>query len=126
MIQIDLQSRVPIYEQLKTQIIRLSMLGVLDENERLPSVRSLAREIGINPNTVQKAYQDLERDGIIYTVSGKGSFVSADLAVKKQVREKALAAVTESARKAASCGCSDEEILDSVNRGIKREQSGEG
>ena len=55
MIQIDLQSRVPLYEQLQEQIIRLSMLGILDENQQLPSVRALAREVGVNPNTVAKA-----------------------------------------------------------------------
>lgn len=76
MIQIDLQSRVPLYEQLQEQIIRLSMLGILDENQQLPSVRALAREVGVNPNTVAKAYQQLEQQGIIYTVSGRGSFVS--------------------------------------------------
>lgn len=70
MIQIDLQSRVPLYEQLQEQIIRLSMLGILDENQQLPSVRALAREVGVNPNTVAKAYQQLEQQGIIYTVSG--------------------------------------------------------
>ena len=52
MIKIDLQSRTPIYEQLQEQILRLSLLGVLDQNEQLPSVRALAREIGVNPNTV--------------------------------------------------------------------------
>ena len=67
MIKIDLQSRTPIYEQLQEQILRLSLLGVLDQNEQLPSVRALAREIGVNPNTVAKAYQELERQGIIYT-----------------------------------------------------------
>lgn len=79
MIQIDLQSRVPLYEQLQEQIIRLSMLGILDENQQLPSVRALAREVGVNPNTVAKAYQQLEQQGIIYTVSGRGSFVSPDV-----------------------------------------------
>ena len=71
MIKIDLQSRTPIYEQLQEQILRLSLLGVLDQNEQLPSVRALAREIGVNPNTVAKAYQELERQGIIYTVPGR-------------------------------------------------------
>lgn len=79
MIKIDLQSRTPIYEQLQEQILRLSLLGVLDQNELLPSVRALAREIGVNPNTVAKAYQELERQGIIYTVPGRGSFVSPDV-----------------------------------------------
>ena len=63
MIKLDLQSRVPLYEQLQEQIIHLSLMGVLEANEQLPSVRSLAREVGVNPNTVAKAYQELERRG---------------------------------------------------------------
>ena len=61
MIKLDPQSRIPLYEQLEEQIIRLSLLGVLDEHEQLPSVRALARDVGVNPNTVAKAYQELER-----------------------------------------------------------------
>ena len=90
MIQIDLQSRVPLYEQLQEQIIRLSMLGILDENQQLPSVRALAREVGVNPNTVAKAYQQLEQQGIIYTVSGRGIFVSPDLLSLQSLRQAAL------------------------------------
>lgn len=111
MIKIDLQSRVPLYEQLKNQIIKLSMLGVLDENQKLPSVRNLARDVGINPNTVQKAYQQLEQDGIIYTVSGKGSFAACDTARIQSIREKALEQVEDSAKNADACGCSRENIL---------------
>ena len=55
MIKLDMQSRKPIYEQLKEQILKLTMLGILSADEKLPSVRSLARDVGINPNTVQKA-----------------------------------------------------------------------
>ena len=55
MIKLDLQSRIPLYEQLEEQIIRLSLLGVLDEHEQLPSVRALARDVGVNPNTVAKS-----------------------------------------------------------------------
>lgn len=89
MIKLDLQSRIPLYEQLEEQIIRLSLLGVLDEHEQLPSVRALARDVGVNPNTVAKAYQELERQGIIYTVTGKGSFVSPDVLSLEQPRKAA-------------------------------------
>ena len=74
--QIDQHSRVPIYEQLRQQVLRLAALGLLDEGELLPSVRQLAADLGINPNTVQKAYRELEREELIYTVPGKGSFLS--------------------------------------------------
>lgn len=77
MFVLEQQSRVPIYEQMKQKITELIMLGILKTDEQLPSVRSLAHDLGINPNTVQKAYQELERDGVVYSVTGKGSFVAA-------------------------------------------------
>ncbi len=78
MITIDYKSRVPIYDQITAGIIRLKSLGVLKNGDKLPSVRSLAVKLGINPNTVQKAYAILESDGVICSVSGKGSFISED------------------------------------------------
>ncbi len=78
MITIDYRSRVPIYDQIVNGIIRLKTVGVLKTDDKLPSVRQMANELRINPNTVQKAYAILETDGIIYSVSGKGSFVSGD------------------------------------------------
>ena len=77
MFQIDLKSRQSIYEQVVENIRRLVFTGVLQKDERLPSVRELSRTLTVNPNTVQKAYRELERQGIIYVVSGKGCFVSA-------------------------------------------------
>lgn len=122
MIRIDLQSRVPIYEQLKSQIIQLSVLGVWDENQKLPSVRSLAREIGVNPNTVQKAYQELEREGILCTVPGKGSFVSAGTIAREQVRRKGLDEVRQSAAKAVQCGCTVQEVLQAAQEAAEQSQ----
>lgn len=69
------QSRLPIFEQLKAQILEFIALGVLAPDDKLPSVRSLAAELAINPNTVAKAYQELELQGYLYTVPGKGCFV---------------------------------------------------
>ena len=112
MIQIDLQSRVPLYEQ----IIRLSMLGILDENQQLPSVRALAREVGVNPNTVAKAYQQLEQQGIIYTVSGRGSFVSPDVLSLQSLRQAALQEVLDAVDKALSRGVSPQQLLDAIRQ----------
>ncbi|MBC8584548.1 GntR family transcriptional regulator [Youxingia wuxianensis] len=102
MLQLDLQSRTPIYEQLITKMSEMISLGVLSSGEQLPSVRALARDLGVNPNTVQKAYQELERNGIIYSVSGKGSFIasgnSANEILKKQTVSKITEAVTEGKR----------------------------
>ncbi|WP_303838441.1 GntR family transcriptional regulator [Ruminococcus flavefaciens] len=77
MFSIDLTSRIPIYEQIYQKIVNLIINGTLAENDQLPSVRSLAKSTGVNPNTVSKAYQELERNGVIYSVPGRGSFISA-------------------------------------------------
>ncbi len=108
------KSRVPLYEQLQEQIIRLSMLGILDENQQLPSVRALAREVGVNPNTVAKAYQQLEQQGIIYTVSGRGSFVSPDVLSLQSLRQAALQEVLDAVDKALSRGVSPQQLLDAI------------
>ncbi len=76
MFSVDLKSRTPIYEQLKNSALELIMHGVLKVDDPVPSVRSLASQLGVNPNTIQKAYQEMEREGIIYSLPGKGSFVS--------------------------------------------------
>ena len=76
MFSIDLTSRIPIYEQIHDNIISLIVKGTLSENDQLPSVRALAKNTGVNPNTVAKAYLELERNGIIYSVPGRGSFIA--------------------------------------------------
>lgn len=76
MFTIDLTSRTPIFEQIYNKIVELVITGVFSENDQLPSVRNMAKETGVNPNTVAKAYQELERRGIIYSVPGRGSFIS--------------------------------------------------
>ena len=76
MFDVDVRSRVPIYEQLVDNIKKMIIQNVLEKDEKLPSVRKMAQEITINPNTIQKAYRDLESEGYIYSVPGKGSFVS--------------------------------------------------
>ncbi|WBW94672.1 GntR family transcriptional regulator [Oceanirhabdus sp. W0125-5] len=75
MVQVDFRSRVPIYEQLVEKYKELIIKGILVEDEKLPSVRTLSKELGINPNTIQKAYRELERQEYIYSIKGKGSYV---------------------------------------------------
>ncbi len=76
MFQLDLRSRVPIYEQLVEKLKELIIHEVFQKDEQLPSVRALATELTINPNTIQKAYRELELQGYIYSIPGKGKFVS--------------------------------------------------
>jgi len=83
-IQVDYRDRRPIYEQLVGNIRELILRGVLLPDEQLPSVRSLAAELAINPNTIHKAYAELERNGVIYSSPGRGSFVSGDPSTLRQ------------------------------------------
>lgn len=76
MFDLDLRSRLPIYEQLVEKLKELIISEVLKTDEKLPSVRTLASQLTINPNTIQKAYRELERQGYIYSIPGKGSFVA--------------------------------------------------
>jgi GntR family transcriptional regulator len=75
MFELDLRSRAPIYEQLVDKIKELIIKNILKPDEQLPTVRVLASELTINPNTIQKAYRELENRGYIYSVPGKGNFV---------------------------------------------------
>lgn len=115
MFALDYKSRLPIYEQLYQSVTKMAALGAIDSGEPLPSVRALAQELGINPNTVQKAYQMLERDGIIYSVPGKGSFLSGDSPALKQQREIAAEKLKEAIKNAADCGIQKSDILSAVN-----------
>lgn len=89
MIKINYRDARPIYEQVKEGFRRLILSGVLQEDEKLPSVRELAAQMAINPNTIQRAYRELEMEGVIYTVSGKGSF-AAPLALAQSGRRSEL------------------------------------
>ena len=76
MIVLDYRDRRPLYEQVTEKLEELMFSGVLPSDSRLPSVRSMSTELSINPNTIQRAYAELERQGYIYSIQGKGSFVS--------------------------------------------------
>ena len=88
MILIDYKDTRPIYEQIAERFKTLILKGVMQPDEQMPSVRSLAMELSINPNTIQKAYAELERQDFIYTVKGRGSFVSGnDELVERRKKE---------------------------------------
>ena len=88
MIRLNYRDARPIYEQVKDGLRRLVVTGALQAGDRLPSVRSLASSLAINPNTIQRAYEALEREGYLYTVAGKGSFASpqADVDAGRRAR----------------------------------------
>lgn len=86
MVNLDYQSRIPIYEQIVNEIEKYVALGILEENMQIPSIREMAGNLGINPNTVKKSYDILENRGVITTVSTKGTFISSD--TKKATNDK--------------------------------------
>ena len=114
MIILDYKDRRPIYEQVAEKLEELMLLGILGENEPLPSVRSLAMELSIIPNTIQRAYGELERQGYIYTVKGKGSFVAENSVMKEKRKKDLLIQVSEVIDEAIRLGISGEEIKNMV------------
>ena len=91
MIILDYKDRRPIYEQIVERFQTLIVSGVLEAGEKMPSVRTLAVELSINPNTIQRAYTELERDGFIYAVKGRGNFVKRDTELFEKQKERLLA-----------------------------------
>lgn len=120
MISIDTQSREPLYLQLETQIIRLIHLGVYESNAPLPSIRAMACDLGINPNTVARAYKDLEQKNIIYTIVGKGVFVNAN--TDNQIKTIKLDHLEKSLKLLKSSGISKQDVMHIINS-VWREQN---
>ena len=121
MYAIDNQSRVPVYEQIVAQTERFVMMGLLNADEPMQSVRSLSIELFVNPNTIQKAYAELERRGVIYVVPGKGSFVSKD--ARERVAQSRVALISEIENISAECSLAGFEksiLYEAVERGYNR------
>jgi len=111
-ILIDYKSRTPIYEQIIENVKTLIVSGVLERDQQLPSVRQLAQELAINPNTIQRAYQELEREGIIYSLKGRGSFVGSSLGELRTVQQAELLTQLEAvSRELKQLEVSKEQIL---------------
>ncbi len=116
MININYRDRRPIFEQVKDGFRNLIISGVLKEGERMPSVRDLASQLAINPNTIQRAYRELEIDGYICTVPGKGSFVSQrDEAAEKRKAE-LRTKMSEIARELRHAGLGEEELISLIRK----------
>lgn len=115
MYNIDLQSRTPIYEQLYKKVVELILRNELKPNDKLPSVRELAKELGVNPNTLSKAFQLLERDKVIYSLAGRGSFVSN--VSTDSVKESALEDFDRAVAEALNVGITPKELTDRINNG---------
>ena len=115
MLTVNFSSRTPVYQQLYDDVIRLVSLGVLKSDTKLPPVRILATELGINPNTVQKAYKMPEKDGYIYSTVGRGSFVSNKLDQNQAEKIQAKNDLKESIDKAYKKGITKDEMIELVD-----------
>ncbi len=109
MIIIDHTSKTPIYEQIKVQILSLIASGVLTPGDKLPSLRTLAADLSLNFNTIKKVFAQLEADGVIVTVQGKGCFVADTAKDNRTVLDRAENALREAIATARASGLSQEE-----------------
>ena len=111
MILLDYRDRRPIYEQIVEWFAELMVTGVMPQDSQMPSVRSMAVELSINPNTIQRAYAELERQGYIYSVKGKGSFVADNRQIMERRGEELLAEFRQLVERAGSLGLEKEQLL---------------
>ena len=112
MIILDYKHARPIYEQAVDKFQKLILTGALEPNTKMPSVRSLAVELSINPNTIQRAYSELEREGFIYTVKGRGNFVAYDESLLRYRKDEIYRKLEEIVREAGEIGISRQELSD--------------
>ena len=120
---VDSRSGVPIYLQIVEQVKRSVALGVLQAGEQLPTVKQLALDLTVNPNTVARAYRDLERDSVIETAPGRGSFVRSDGAldsVRSSAADVARDAIALALREAKSVGLSRSDVRDLIDASLDR------
>lgn len=111
MIVLDYRDKRPIYEQIVDKLEHLIVCGALESNTKMPSVRSLALELSVNPNTIQRAYAQLEQDGYLYTVVGRGNYVTCEQEWKSGKIKDILKEITSILRKAQEIGIDKKEIL---------------
>ena len=124
MILINHKDRRPIYEQIIERFEQLILCGALETNAPMPSVRSLAMELSLNPNTIQRAYQELERAGYIYTIKGKGSFVSETSENADKKRQEVKKEMREGIEKALFAGISAQELRQMLEECIEEAKKG--
>ena len=111
MIQLNYRDARPIYEQVKDGLRHLVVTGALQAGDKLPSVRALASSLAINPNTIQRAYESLEREGYLYTVAGKGSFAAPQADVNADRRARLLEQFDASAAELLFLGLTAGELV---------------
>lgn len=119
--QIDYKSRIPIYEQIMQNVKNMILAGVWKADDQLPSVRQLAQELGINPNTIQKAYNELEWQGVIYSLRGRGSFVSSNQSeLQEKKKQQLLGEMEHTLKELLNLGISKEVLEAEIQKILKK------
>lgn len=134
MIQLNYRDPRPIYEQVKDGIRKLAYSGVLGPDEKLPSVREMAMKLAINPNTISRAYKDLEQEGFLYTVAGKGTFINQEYDLNDSRKEELWQQFDKAAKGLLELAVTEEEFkkritalygADTIAEGEKKGDSAE-
>ena len=122
MILLDYRDKRPIYEQVVEKLEQLIVGSALEPDSKMPSVRSLGVDLGVNPNTIQRAYNQLEQEGYIYTVSGRGSFVAPESEWRDDKKRKVISEWQELTKRTRLAGLSKEELIRELERIYKEER----
>lgn len=122
-IVLDYRDKRPIYEQIVEKLEHLIIQGALESNTKLPSVRSLAIELSVNPNTIQKAYAQMEKDGYLYTVVGRGNYVTSEKEWRAGKVQNTLTELTTLLQYSKEIGITKKEILSELDH-IYEEETG--
>ena len=116
MILLDYRDKRPIYEQVVEKLEKMIISGGMEPLTRMPSVRSLAMELSVNPNTIQRAYAQLEQDGYLYTVSGRGSYVTAENEWRENKQSKVLKEWQNVTRQAKEAGFTEDKLAEYLHQ----------
>ncbi len=122
MIQLDFGDHRPLYEQICEKIKELIISGVLVENDKIPSVREMAAILAINPNTIQKAYKELENEGYIYSQKARGNFVSPRETGDTTKTDELMESIKPQLRELRFLGISKSELKNLIDRIFEEEQ----
>ncbi len=125
MLSLDYRSTRPIHQQVKDGLRHLMVTGVIEEGEKLPSVRSMAASLAINPNTIQRAYEALEEEGYLVTQAGKGSFAARREQVGRERREQLLHTFDEAASELIFLGMTAQELARRLHTAGEKEEERE-
>ena len=116
MISLNYRDSRPIYEQIKDGFKKLIATGAIGTDEKLPSVRALATQLSINPNTIQRAYRQLELEGWIVSMQGKGCFVSGEMSIRQRESERLLAEFDKLVQQLQRCGVDRRELMERLQK----------